>query len=182
MRPKKLVWIAGLGAWLALWSLITVLPAEAGSMKAQVFITQAKLPANLTEKSLIGFAKTNHQKLLHETKTDPVKERQWLATMVIAFSRPVDDMEFSVLFYDVHDGPRRFVDDMSTMINKRNEKTFVQKLKLDRPKFKPNRNMELVVTVKREEVGRLKFGVLGEEIKRSGQVSFSDEETGAKKK
>ena len=180
MRPKKLVWIAGVGAWLALWSLVR--PVEASSMKAQVFITQAKLPANLSEKSLIGFAKTNHQKLLYETKTDPVKERQWLATMVIAFSRPVDDMEFSVLFYDVQDGPRRFVDDMSTMVNKRNEKTFVQKLKLDRPKFKPNRNMELVVTVKREEVGRLKFGVLGEEIKRSGQVSFSDEETGAKKK
>jgi len=182
MGPKKLVWIVGIGGWLALWSLVAVRPAEAGSMKAQVFITQAKLPASLTEKGLIGFAKTNHQKLLHETTSEPVKERKWLATMVIAFSRPVDDMEFTVLFYDVHDGPRRFVDDMSTMVNKKTEKTFVQKLKLDRPKFKPNRNLELVVTVKREEVGRLKFGVLGEEIKRSGEVSFSDDETGAKKK
>jgi hypothetical protein len=100
---------------------------------------------------------------------------------VISFTRPVDDMEFTVLFYDVHDGPRRFVDDMSTMVNKKTEKTFVQKLTLDRPKFKPNRNMELVVTVKREEVGRLKFGVLGEEIKRSGEVSFSDDETKKKK-
>ena len=74
------------------------------------------------------------------------------------------------------------VDDMSTMINKRNEKTFVQQVSLERPAFKPNRQMELVVTVKRAEVGTLKFGVLGEEIKRSGQVSFSDDETGPKKK
>ena len=42
--------------------------------------------------------------------------------------------------------------------------------------------MELAVIVKRQEVGTLKFGVLGEEIKRSGQVSFSDDETGGKKK
>jgi hypothetical protein len=182
MRSKKLIWAAGAFAWLAAWSLVSAVPAEAGSMKATVFITQAKFPSGLSEKGLIGFAKTNHQKLLHETTSEPVKERKWLATMVISFSKPVDDMEFSVLFYDVQDGPRRFVDDMSTMVNKRNEKTYMQKVTLDRPKFKPNRAMELVVTVRREEVGRLKFGVLGEEIKRSGQVSFSDDETGAKKK
>jgi hypothetical protein len=182
MRSKKLVCSVSALAFVALWSLVAAVPVEAGSMKAQVFIFQAKVPSGLTEKALIGFAAKNHQKLLHETTTDPVKERKWLASMVISFTRPVDDMEFTVLFYDIQDGPRRFVDDMSTMINKRNEKTFVQKLTLDRPKFKPNRQMELVVTVKREEVGRLKFGVLGEEIKRSGEVSFSDAETGAKKK
>jgi hypothetical protein len=182
MGSKKLVWLLGVGTWLAVWSLASVMPASAASMKAQVFLTQAKIPTGLSEKALIGFARSNHQKLLHETKTDPVKERKWQASMVIAFSRPVDDMEFTILFYDVHDGPRRFVDDMSTMVNKKTEKTFVQRLTLDRPKFKPNRNMELVVTVKREEVGRLKFGVLGEEIKRSGTVDFSDEEAGAKKK
>ena len=65
---------------------------------------------------------------------------------------------------------------MAIMVNDRKQKTFVQKVTLPRPSFKPNRNMELVVTVKREEVGRLKFGVLGEEIKRSGEVSFSDNE------
>jgi hypothetical protein len=96
--------------------------------------------------------------------------------MIVAFSRPVDDMEFQVLFYDIHDGPRRFINDMSTMVNDRSQKTFVQKVTLPRPQFKPNRQMELVVTVKREEVGRLKFGVVGQEIQRSGEVSFSDTE------
>ena len=36
--------------------------------------------------------------------------------------------------------------------------------------------MELVVTVRREEVGRLNFELLGEEIRRTGQVDFSEEE------
>ena len=156
--------------------------SQSYGQRAQVYVTQAKIPSGLSEKGLIGFAAANSMKLLRESTDAPVKQRKWKANLVVAFSKPVDDMEFTVLFYDVQDGPRRFVDDMSTMVNKKTEKTFVQKLKLDRPKFKPNRKMELVVTVKREEVGRLQFGVLGEEVKRSGEVSFSDDETGAKKK
>lgn len=150
--------------------------AEAAGLKAQVYLVQAKIPAKLTEKALIGFARKNANKLLREATDAPVKERKWSAEMVISFSGPINDMEFQVLFYDIHDGPRRFVNDMSMMLNDRSQKTYVQKITLPRPSFKPNRQMELVVTVKRAEVGRLKFGVLGEELKRSGEVSFSDKE------
>jgi hypothetical protein len=150
--------------------------AEAASLKAQVYLVQTKIPAKLTEKALIGFARKNANKLLRESTDAPVKERKWQAEMVISFSAPVNDMEFQVLFYDIQDGPRRFVNDMSTMVDDRSQKTFVQKVTLPRPSFKPNRQMELVVTVKRAEVGRMKFGVIGEELKRSGEVSFSDKE------
>ncbi|HMI93487.1 MAG TPA: hypothetical protein VK509_19075 [Polyangiales bacterium] len=150
--------------------------AEAASLKAQVYLVQAKIPSKLTEKALIGFARKNANKLLREATDAPVKERKWQAEMVISFSAPVNDMEFQVLFYDIQDGPRRFVNDMSTMVDDRTQKTFVQKVTLPRPSFKPNRQMELVVTVKRAEVGRMKFGVIGEEIKRSGEVSFDDKE------
>jgi hypothetical protein len=150
--------------------------AEAAALKAQVYLVQAKIPNKLTEKALIGFARKNANKLLREATDAPVKERKWQAEMVISFNAPVNDMEFQVLFYDIQDGPRRFVNDMSTMVNDRSQKTFVQKVTLPRPSFKPNRQMELVVTVKRAEVGRMKFGVIGEEIRRSGEVSFSDKE------
>lgn len=182
MRVRGLGWFLTLGAVALLAIALFVHPAEAGGLKASVYLTQAKIPSGLTEKRLLGFARSNSMKLLHETKDDEIKQRKWKANMVVSFNKPVGDMEFQVLFYDVQDGPRRFVEDMSTMINKRDEKTFVQKVTLDRPTFKPNRRMELVVTVKRQEVGRLKFGVLGEEIKRSGQVSFSDDEVSKKKK
>jgi len=36
--------------------------------------------------------------------------------------------------------------------------------------------MEVAVIVRREEVGVLKFGVLGEEPRRTGTVNFSDDE------
>ena len=158
------------------WANLSLSPAEASSLKAQIYLVQATIPAKLTEKALIGFARKNANKLLHESNDKEVKARKWKSDMVITFNRPVDDMEFQVLFYDIQDGPRRFVNDMSIMVNDRKQKTFVQKVTLPRPSFKPNRQMEMVATVKREEVGRLKFGVLGEEIKRSGEVSFSDNE------
>lgn len=175
MKRRILVSLLTAGA-VALAALALAPIAEAAGLKATVFLVQAKIPGTLTEKGLIGFARKNANKLLREQTDAPVKERKWQAEMVISFSAPINDMEFQVLFYDIHDGPRRFVNDMSMMLNDRSQKTYVQKITLPRPAFKPNRQMELVVTVKRAEVGRLKFGVVGEEIKRSGEVSFSDKE------
>lgn len=151
-------------------------PASASSLRANVYLVQAAMPRSLSERALLSFARGHANKILREQAEGDVKSRKWKADMVVSFNMPVDDMEFGVLFYDVHDGPRRFVDDMSAMLNDRKQRTFVQKLTLTRPQFKPNRNMELIVTVRRAEVGRLKFGMVGEEIHRSGEVSFSDNE------
>lgn len=150
--------------------------AEAGGLKAKIFMVQKRIPKKLTEKGLIRFAQSNRAKLLREDRSGEIKKRKWKGEMVISFNRGVGDLEFQVLFYDIHDGPRRFVQDLAIFVNDRKQKTFVNKFTLPRPDFKPNRNMELVVTVKRQEVGRQKFGLIGEEIKRSGEVSFSDDE------
>ena len=69
-------------------------------------------------------------------------------------------------------GSRQFVEDLSTFVDNRNQKVFLQRIKLPRPRFKPNRRMELVVTVKRAEVGSLKFITDGEEKRNSGVVDF----------
>jgi hypothetical protein len=147
-----------------------------GKLTAKVVLTQAKIPDKLTEKGLVQFATKNRATRLRETTDEPLDERKWRANMVVAFNRPPGDLEFHVLFFDIHDGPRLFVEDMATFVNDRSQKTFLQKVNLPRPRFKPNRNMELVVVVKRQEVTRMKFGVLGEEKRRSGVVEFSDDE------
>ena len=151
-------------------------PASAGGLKAQIILVQAAIPKTLTEKSLIAFARRNAMKLLHETTEADVRTRKWQGNMVVIFNAPANDMEFQVLFYDIQDGPRRFINDISMMVSDRTQKTYVQKFVLPRPAFKPNRQMEMVVTVRHSEVGRLKFGVLGQEIQRSGEVSFTDNE------
>lgn len=173
MKTSKLSVLALVGA--ALPTIAALAPSvEAASLKANVFLVQAAVPRSGTEKALLGFARKNNARLLREATDAAVKERKWNASLIVAFNQPVGDSEFTVLFYDIHDGPRRFVNDMATFVDDKKQKTFVQKVVLPRPTFKPNRNMELVVTVHRAEVGRHKFGLVGEEIKRSGTVDFSD--------
>ena len=166
---------AGFAA-LALLATGLVGNAEAGRLKAKIYITQAKIPRKLTEKGLIRFARSHNTKRMRETTGKELKKRKWKGNMVVAFNAPVGDTEFSVLFYDVHSGAPRMVEDMSTFVSDRKQRTFVQRISLPRPRFKPNRNMEVVVTGRRQEVGRAKFGVVGQQIRRSGVVSFSDNE------
>lgn len=174
MKTSQLSALALVGAVLSL--IVALAPAaEAASLKAQVYLVQAAIPRAGSEKALLGFARKNNARLLREATDADVKSRKWNASLIVAFNQPVGDSEFTVLFYDIHDGPRRFVNDMATFVDDRKQKTFVQKVTMPRPTFKPNRNMELVVTVHREEVGKHKFGLVGEEIKRSGTVDFSGE-------
>ncbi len=173
------VMITGAGA-LALFVAFPLLEgsAEAQRLRARVYLTQARIPRNLTERGLIAFARRHRARRLRETTDRPIPERQWRANMVTAFNRAPGDLEFQVLFYDLEGGGRRFVGPpMSTFVNNRNEKTFVQRVRLERPHFKPNSRMELVVVVRRQEVGRQRFELVGERVQHTGEVSFGNDET-----
>jgi hypothetical protein len=147
-------------------------PAEAQRLRAQIYLTQARIPRNVTERGLIRFARSHNARRLQET-SGPIAERTWRAEMVTAFNRSPGDLEYQVLFYDLEDGARRFIEPpLSTFINNRDEKTFVRRINLERPRFEPNHRMELVVVVRRNEVGRARFETRGEVIQNSGVVSF----------
>lgn len=146
--------------------------AEAGALKATVYLTQNKIPNSLSEKGLLGFVRSHKAARLRESSEENIDERKFMAEMVTQFTQPPGDLEFHVLFYDIHDGARKFIEDMSTYIQDKKQRVYVQRIKLPRPRFKPNRRMELVVTVKRAEVGSLKFITDGEEKRNSGVVSF----------
>ena len=170
-------------ALLAALLAVVVLPQapasaqRGGRVRAQIYLTQQRVPGNLSERGVIGFGRRSNARLLQETTAEPLNQRKWLANMVLQFNQPPGDLEFHILFYDVEDGPRRFVEDMSTFVNDRAQRTYVQPIRLPRPRFRPNRRYELVVTVRRAEVGSKQFGLVGEEVRRSGEVSFTAEET-----
>jgi hypothetical protein len=145
---------------------------EAGSLKANVFLTQNKIPNGLSEGGLIGFVRSHKAARLRESSEEKLEERKFMAEMVTQFNAPPGDLEFHVLFYDITDGARQFIEDMATFIDDKKQKVYVQRVKLPRPRFKPNRKMELVVTVKRTEVGSLKFITDGEEKRNTGVVDF----------
>lgn len=162
--------VAALGAGLAPH-------AEAQRLRAQVYVTQAAIPRGLSEKALIGFARGHQARSMNETTEAEIESRHWLGNMVVSFNSAPGDLEYHALFYDLTDGARNFVDDMAIYLNGRDQRTYVQRLNLQRPRFRPNRRYELVITVRRAEVGSTRFDTRGEEPRRTGQVDFSVEDT-----
>lgn len=154
--------------------------ADARALRAQVYMTQTPVPARLSERSLLAFARRASTKTLRESTEPLPQDRKWIGDLIFAFNGAPGDLEFHVLFYDVEDGSRRFLEDMSVMVNDRTQKTYVQRFRLPRPRFKANRRYEAVVTVQRAEVGSYKFATVGETIRRDGNISFSDDDTRAR--
>lgn len=148
--------------------------AEA-QQRARVFITQARVPRNLSERGLIRFARGHNARRLREVDDVPLAERYWTGQMVTSFSRPVGDLEFAIHFHDITDrGERRFIAPaLTTLVNDRDQKTFIQRLRLPRPQFRPNRRIELSILVRHHEVGTHRFELLGEVRQNSGVVDFS---------
>ncbi len=154
-------------------TLVEPAPAEAQRLRAQVFITQHRIPRDTSERGLIRFARGHRARNLRETTDENIAEREWRANMVTSFSRPVGDLEFQVLFYELEGNTRRFLGPpLSTMISDRDQKTFLQRLRLERPRFEPDKRYELVVVVRHQEVGRARFETRGEEIRHTGEVNF----------
>ena len=152
-------------------------PAGAqGRLRCSVHLTQARVPRTGTERALIGFARRHRARRLQESSEPNLADRKWLANAVFAFNRPPGDLEFHALFYDVTGGAREFIREMSVFVSDRTQRTVLHRIRLPRPTFRPNRRLEMVVTVRRQEVGSVRFETVGEEVRHSGQVDFTDEQ------
>ena len=162
----------------AIVSSVTPWQADAASgLQARIYLTQKGVPRSLSEAGVIRFAQSNKATRLRESTDAPVEDRQWQATLVARFNQPVGDSEFEVLFYDIQTAERKFIAPaMTVFVNDRNQRTIVHKMRLKRPQFAPNRRLEMVVTVRRQEVGRYRFQILGDRVQQSGEVTFTDDE------
>lgn len=163
---------------LGLAIAVTLVPPAAEGqrrLRATLVITQASIPRGLSEAALLRFARSHASKIMNETTEPEIANRHWPGNLIVQFSGAPDDLEFHALFYDIEDGPRNFIDDLSIYTHEDDQRTYVQRINLERPRFRPNRRMEMVVTVRHEEVGTLRFETRGEEPRRSGTVDFTDE-------
>lgn len=176
MNPRSALVAIALGALIS--SVTPWQAAEAASgLRAQIFLTQKGIPRTLSESGVIRFAAGNKATRLRESTDAPVEDRHWRANLVVRFNRPVGDSEFEVLFYDIQTSERKFIAPaMTVFVNDSKQRTIVHKIRLKRPQFEPNRRLEMVVTVRRQEVGRYRFQILGDRVQHSGEVTFSDDE------
>ena len=149
----------------------------AAGLRAKIYLTQKGISRSLSEAGVIRFASANKATRLRESTDAPIEDRQWRANLVVRFNQPVGDSEFEVLFYDIQTPERKFIAPaMTVFVNDRSQRTIVHKLRLKRPQFEPNRRLEMVVTVRRQEVGRYRFQILGDRVQHSGEVTFTADE------
>jgi hypothetical protein len=176
MKPRTAFLTAAMAA--AACTLIPSGEAEAAhGLRAKLYLTQKGIPRSLSEAGVLRFVRQHKATRLYETKEQPIDERHWRASLVASFNAPVRDSEFEVLFYDIQTAERKFIAPaMTVFVNDTNQKTIVHKMYLKRPQFEPNRRLEMVVTVRRQEVGRYRFQILGDAVQHSGEVTFTDDE------
>jgi len=169
----------------------------------EIFLTQAKLPtetnatkstkSNTTKStkkvSLSQFARKNQAKLLDETKETELRDRKWVAKLVLAFKAPPQEAELNLVYYDVQNGSKnkQMVKTSMMMLPQAETQTEFQKtIKLPREEFKANRKIELVLTMPDKqngglrEIGRTTFTPVGTVPKRSNKIDFTEEETGGR--
>ncbi|NLY93216.1 MAG: hypothetical protein GXY23_04225 [Myxococcales bacterium] len=147
-----------------------------GANRAQIYVVQGRVPSTFSGKDgLIRFGRQNHRNVLQEVTDVPVKERSWIARLIVQFTRPLGDWEFGVYFFQVNGNTREFINSTSVHVNDRNERNFIQKLELKRPEFKPNTKIDLVLRVRGHEAGTRRVTLSGEEIRvrHTGTVDFT---------
>jgi hypothetical protein len=178
-QPKRARLVLGTALASLAISMIAVAALPEGAdaqrrLRASLYLTQNSIPRDLNESGLLRWARGHDTKVLNETTAEEIPQRHWPGNLIIAFSAPPSDLEFHAIFYDVEDGARQMVDDMAIFVGDPDQETYVQRINLERPRFRPNRRMEMVVTVSHAEVGSLRFEVRGEEVHRDGMVDFSE--------
>lgn len=145
--------------------------------KAQIFVLQRSVPRTLPgANGHVNFGKKYHKNVLEEATDVPVAERSWLARLIVKFDRPLGDWEFDVVFYDLRDGGRRFMDPPMTMrVSDRDGSLFIQPIELKRPQFEPGMSLELSLRTRGQEAGSRKIRLAGERIRvqHTGEVDFT---------
>ena len=151
--------------------LASLLPATASAH--EIYFTQASIPARLSEQGLKGFMRGHHTRNIQEEPD----HKNWKFNLGVFLSRPAGDLEAHLLFYDVERGREEFVSEMTVFLSDRDENTFLQPVRLERPMFKPMNRYMAALQIKRQRLAKKDFQLVGQRDERTGQVSFSDAET-----
>ena len=153
-------------------------PAEGqGRNTAQIYVVQGRVPSSFPGKDgALKFGRKNHRNTLQEVTGVPVKDRSWLARLVIQFQRPLGDWEYDILYFEKKGAQRELIGSVVTVhVSDRNERTFIQRIELKRPEFKPKSKIELALRVRGRKTGTRNITLAGEElrVRYSGSVDFT---------
>jgi hypothetical protein len=165
---KKICFI--LVGWVIYWGWLNTAKAQ----RIYLIPIHVKIPAWFKGgfKQMKSFMRRHSRK-----KIKAKKNGDWEFYFVSFLKKPLNDLECIVNFYDLKQ-KRAFVDSFIQYVDRESAKgtVLIQKLKLERRLFKPNRQYEMEIISKGRRIARTKFKLVGKEPKRDGIVTFTDKE------
>lgn len=139
---------------------------------AAAYIVQAQVPRDMEVNALLSFGRSHAARRIQETSGGPINERMWIAKLIVNLGRPLGDVQYDVLYYDVTHG-RTLVTTQEVFVNDRTQQAFVNPIRLRRSQFSPGQHIEAVVTIRRQEIATARTELQGEVPRSSGEVDFT---------
>jgi hypothetical protein len=128
--------------------------------------TSAKSPGEYVKK----LKKAKVTRFKENTKT-----KSWKIYFAAFFRKPLNDLEITVKLYDVTTGRRHLVNSFEQYTEGRGQTSLISHIKLEREYFGVNKKIMVVMETRKTVLAQGTFHILGEEVKHSGKVDFTDE-------
>jgi hypothetical protein len=173
-----------MGTVLALALLAFAGPATAAKpedvFKGKIIITKNRLPMHFSSPGAFVSA-LQHGKI---DKIWPVEEHgddkgTWHLEYLAFFSRPLDDSEIEVKFYDITQG-KKYVAGDPQYTRERGSRIFGSSIDLTKPDFDVRKHYQMTIESRGQTIATTTFWLLGKGANYSGKVEFSDSDARAK--
>lgn len=146
--------------------------------RATLYVVPGGIPASVTTAAaLLRHARSHRARTIAESTDAPLEERRWRGSVVMSFTRGIGVRNLTLLTYDVTDGARELTgSSVDIFVRNVTDTSLVTDFNLPRPRFRPNHEVEFVVTMMREPVGSVRVRLTGELPRGNGALDFTQAE------
>jgi hypothetical protein len=173
-----------LGTVLCLSILMFARPTLAAKpedvFKGKIIITKNRLPMHFSSPGAFVSA-LQHGKIdkIWPTEEHGDDKGTWHLEYLAFFSRPLDDSEIEVKFYDITQG-KKYVAGDPQYTRERGSRIFGSSIDLTKPDFDVRKHYQMTIESRGQTIATTTFWLLGKGANYSGKVEFSDSDARAK--
>ena len=141
--------------------------------KGKIMTSTKRYP--LSAKSKAAYTAAIRKQSTTNFQEDKAKQ-QWKIYFAAFLSRPLNDVEYVIKFYDISGGTQQLLGASENFNDERGQKTIVSNIVLEKKSFGVNKHILMTIENKGSVYASGKFKILGEGERFSGKVNFSEEE------
>lgn len=140
--------------------------------RGQILTSNKRFPSSAKSVgSYIKKLKKNKKTKFQEDK----KTKSWKIYIAAFFKKPLNDLEVTVKLFDVTTGRRHLVNSFEQYTEGRGQTSLISHIKLEREYFGVNKKIMIQMETRKTILAQGTFHILGEEVKHSGKVDFTED-------